>query len=102
MLPGRTTPLYQKLLADPKFHQRILDFDRDRAEACRAAGCPDCGGRLHAANYLRKPRLCLVVRSVLWKSQMGFPANAEEPTVSVSYVCRDALAGEPTTVFRSN
>jgi hypothetical protein len=56
MLAGRTTPLYQTLLADPKFHERILDFDRDRAEACRAAGCPDCGGTLHAANYLRKPR----------------------------------------------
>jgi hypothetical protein len=60
MLPGRTTPLYQTLLADPKFHERILDFDRDRAEACRATGCPDCGGRLHAANYLRKPRGWLI------------------------------------------
>jgi len=60
MLPGRTTPLYQTLLADPKFHERILDFDRDRAEACRAAGCPDCGGPLHAANYLRKPRGWLI------------------------------------------
>ena len=54
------TPLYQRLLADPKFHERILDFDRDRAEACRAAGCPDCGGPLHAANYLRKPRCWLI------------------------------------------
>ena len=54
------TPLYQRLLADPKFHERILDFDRDRAEDCRAAGCPDCGGPLHAANYLRKPRGWLI------------------------------------------
>jgi hypothetical protein len=60
MLPGRTTPLYQTLLADPKFHERILDFDRDRAKACRAAGCPDCGGPLHAANYLRKLRGWLI------------------------------------------
>jgi hypothetical protein len=52
--------LYQTLLADPKFHERILDFDRDRAEACRATGCPDCGGTLHAANYLRKPRGWLI------------------------------------------
>jgi hypothetical protein len=56
MLPERTTPLYQTLMADPKFHERILDFDRDRAEACCAAGCPDCGGTLHVANYRRKPR----------------------------------------------
>ena len=48
--------MYQTLLADPKFHERILDFDRDRAEMCRAAGCPDCGGALHSANYWRKPR----------------------------------------------
>ena len=54
------TPLYQTLLADPKFHERILDFDRDHAEACRAAGCPGCGGSLHAANYLRKPRGWLI------------------------------------------
>ena len=52
--------MYQTLLADPKFHERILDFDRDRAEACRATGCPDCGGPLHAANYLRKPRGWLI------------------------------------------
>lgn len=52
--------MYQTLLADPKFHERILDFDRDRADACRAAGCPDCGGALHAANYLRKPRGWLI------------------------------------------
>lgn len=52
--------MYQALLADPKFHERILDFDRDRAAACRATGCPDCGGPLHAANYLRKPRGWLI------------------------------------------
>jgi len=48
--------LYQMPLGDPNFHERILDFDRDRAASCRAAGCPACGGRLHAANYRRKPR----------------------------------------------
>ncbi|MHB1873010.1 MAG: hypothetical protein ACYCT1_19510 [Steroidobacteraceae bacterium] len=52
--------MYQTLMADPKFHERILDFDRDRAEACRAAGCPECGGRLHVANYRRKPRGWLI------------------------------------------
>ena len=74
MLPGRTTPLYQTLLADPKFHERILDFDRDRAEACRAAGCPDCGGALHAANYLRKPRGWLI-------------ALGEEHDLRLSFCC---------------
>jgi hypothetical protein len=53
----------QTLLADPKFHKQLLDFDRDRAEACRAAGCPDCSGKLHAANYSRKSRGRLIALS---------------------------------------
>jgi len=48
--------LYQALLADAKFHQQLLAFDRDLAAQCRAAGCPECGGVLHTANYPRKPR----------------------------------------------
>jgi hypothetical protein len=48
--------LYQALLADAKFHQQLLAFDRDLAAGCRAAGCLTCGGALHTANYLRKPR----------------------------------------------
>lgn len=50
--------LYQALLADAKFHEQLLAFDRDLAAVRRAAGCPaaDCGGVLHSANYRRKPR----------------------------------------------
>ena len=48
--------MYRALLADAKFHQQLLAFDRDLAAQCRAAGCPECGGVLHTANYPRKPR----------------------------------------------
>jgi len=38
---------------------RIWDFlkqvDAAEAAACRAAGCPHCGGALHSATYPRKP-----------------------------------------------
>ena len=38
---------------------RVWDFlkqvDAAEAEACRAAGCPRCGGVLHSATYPRKP-----------------------------------------------
>ncbi len=38
---------------------RVWDFlkqvDAAEAEACRAAGCPRCGGALHSASYPRKP-----------------------------------------------
>lgn len=50
------TPLYQALLANAKFHEQLLAFDRDLAAQARAAGCPDCAGVLHSANYRRKPR----------------------------------------------
>ena len=38
---------------------RVWDFlkqvDATEAQACRAAGCPRCGGALHSATYPRKP-----------------------------------------------
>ena len=48
--------LYATLLADTRFHDLLLACDRDLADECRAAGCEECGGPLHAANYNRKPR----------------------------------------------
>lgn len=47
--------MYHKLLGDRKFYEALVRFDEDLAEQARAAGCP-CGGRLHKANYPRKPR----------------------------------------------
>lgn len=43
------------ILADPRLHELLLLIDQDLAEAVRAGGCP-CGGRLHRADYQRKPR----------------------------------------------
>jgi hypothetical protein len=50
--------VYQAVLADAKFHEQLLAFDRDLAAAARAARCWLCGGALHAASYDRKPRGC--------------------------------------------
>ena len=44
-----------QLLSNPNFLLLLLSIDRDIAEKIRCDGCP-CGGRLHAANYPRKPR----------------------------------------------
>jgi hypothetical protein len=49
-------PVYQAVLADAKFHEQLLAFDRDLAVTARAARCWRCGGVLHAASYDRKPR----------------------------------------------
>src|SRR5450631_2919400 len=54
----RTDPVYQAVLADAKFHEQLLVFDRDLAAAARAARCWLCGGALHSASYDRKPRGC--------------------------------------------
>ena len=48
--------MYQAVLADAKFHEQLLVFDRDLAAAARAARCWLCGGALHSASYDRKPR----------------------------------------------
>jgi hypothetical protein len=60
--------LYATLLADARFHDLLLAFDHDLAEAARAEGCA-CGGRLHSARYRRKPRgrLCCLGPEHDWR-----------------------------------
>jgi hypothetical protein len=48
--------LYRTLLADARFYELLLAFDRDIAVAARAVGCARCGGVLHSARFRRKPR----------------------------------------------
>jgi hypothetical protein len=48
--------LYRDLLADATFHNLLLAFDADIAEAARDGGCRVCGGALHSAKFARKPR----------------------------------------------
>jgi hypothetical protein len=43
------------LLHDRTFSANLTRFDQDLAAETRARGCP-CGGRLHRADYPRKPR----------------------------------------------
>ncbi len=48
--------MYPSLLSDARFHNLLLTFDRDLADAARNAGCARCSGVLHSARYWRKPR----------------------------------------------
>lgn len=43
------------LLSDPRLYRALLLFDHDLAAESARGGCP-CGGRLHRADYPRKPR----------------------------------------------
>ena len=44
-----------KLLRDSRLYQTLIRIDRDLAAKAREEGCP-CGGKLHRADYPRKPR----------------------------------------------
>jgi hypothetical protein len=47
--------MYHDLPRTARFWLVLFAIDRDLAETVRKEGC-SCGGRLHCANYLRKPR----------------------------------------------
>jgi hypothetical protein len=47
--------MYHDLPRHARFWSFLLSIDHDLAETARQKACP-CGGRLHRANYLRKPR----------------------------------------------
>lgn len=47
--------MYHELLRDASFWSFLFSIDQDLAKSCRQEAC-SCGGRLHCANYPRKPR----------------------------------------------
>jgi hypothetical protein len=47
--------MYHQLPQGASFWSFLFTIDQDLAETARKQGCP-CGGRLHCANYPRKPR----------------------------------------------
>jgi len=49
--------MWHQLPRGDKFWSFLLSVDRDLAETARQSGC-ECGGRLHSANFPRRPRGC--------------------------------------------
>ena len=67
------TIMYHDLPRTARFWSFLLAVDQDLARTIRKNGC-SCGGRLHCANYLRKPR--------------GTPVQLPEPQrVRLSFCC---------------
>jgi hypothetical protein len=65
--------MYHDLPRTARFWSVLFAIDQDVAETARKEGC-SCGGRLHYANYLRKPR--------------GTPVQLPEPQrVRLSFCC---------------
>lgn len=48
--------MYIQLLQDARFFDFLFQCDQDLAKAVRGGKCGWCGGKLHGANYPRKPR----------------------------------------------
>ena len=46
----------KKMLGEKKVYDLLEGIDKDLAEEARGCGCSMCGGRLHRADYGRKPR----------------------------------------------
>lgn len=55
MFRHRRRVLSHRFLVSARLYRFLLRIDEERAEEVRVGGC-ECGGRLHQANYLRKPR----------------------------------------------
>jgi hypothetical protein len=65
--------MYHDLPGTASFWSFLFAIDQDLAETARKNACP-CGGRLHCANYLRKPR--------------GTPVQLPEPQLlRLSFCC---------------
>jgi hypothetical protein len=65
--------MYHELPGAASFWSFLFAIDQDLAETARKNGC-SCGGRLHRADYVRKPR--------------GTPLQLPEPqTVRLSFCC---------------
>jgi hypothetical protein len=56
--------LSHSYLFDSNFHEFLFAADQDLARKARLGKCPFCGGRLHSANYFRKPRGGLRKRAI--------------------------------------
>lgn len=65
--------MWHELLGDARFQGSLLEADRELAAEVRAGGCAACGGVLHAAPFVRKPR--------------GVPSLPPEHDVRLSLCC---------------
>ena len=65
--------MWQKFLTDARFHEALLEIDRQIAAEARERGCPECGGVLHVASFPRKPR--------------GGPQLTDEHEIRLSFCC---------------
>jgi hypothetical protein len=61
--------VYDAIAQDPSFFRFLSQIDAELAAEIRGAGCPLCSGRLHTADFPRKPRGCpaKVIEEYSWR-----------------------------------
>jgi len=78
--------VYDAVAQDPSFFRLLTQIDAELAAATRGGGCQHCSGRLHVADFPRKPRGCPT-------------AVAEEYSRRLSFTCgRCDLRATPPSV----
>ncbi len=80
--------MYDAVAQDPSFFRFLSQIDAELAADIRSAGCQHCSGRLHTADFPRKPRGCPV-------------AMIEEYSWRLSFTCGscDSRATPPSVRF---
>lgn len=77
--------MYAVVLQDPAFFRFLLRIDTELASETRRAGCPQCAGRLHVADFPRKPRGCPASVLEEYSSRFSFTcARCEQRATSAS------------------
>ena len=65
-----------KLIEDARFFQILQQFDEDIAAETQPQGC-ECHGKLHRADYPRKPRGCLKTYEEAFSRRFSFCCDQE-------------------------
>ncbi len=68
--------MWHELPRGDRFWSFLLSIDRDLAETTRQEGC-SCGGRLHCANYPRRPRGCPDELPEAYRQRFSFCCNRD-------------------------
>ena len=61
--------MYDAIAQDPSFFRFLTQIDVELAAETRGSGCQHCSGRLHTADFPRKPRGCpaAVIEEYSWR-----------------------------------
>lgn len=68
--------MYQDIPRGASFWSFLMRIDQDLAQDARQKACP-CGGRLHCANYPRKPRGCPDELPEEYRYRLSFCCNRD-------------------------